>query len=259
VKRVQQHNIQQFLERFFDANHCSILEKEKGYVKVQLTVELDKQLTNRPFYWHYVEKIGAVGEPMQLTFITDPTLSINGEIIHFGSPRLHQMFATTKKLGRFIRLYEQVAEKSVSLHPWLNVNMHISYQCDRKQDRLLSLGIHLISGTIVEAFYDIVKEKQWDTKIPDYCFTISPLIKPASGFVRLEKYIEEQIANDDHSWANEAKKRWEEDLLLLDHFYETEEEKPEGYYTEKEALRQRYEPRIIVSIINGGLFYLQSK
>ncbi|KHF31142.1 Bacterial protein YqhG of unknown function [Anoxybacillus sp. BCO1] len=53
--------------------------------------------------------------------------------------------------------------------------------------------------------------------------------------------------------------RWEEDLALLQHFYEGVEEKQEEYENEKEALRQRYEPRIHISVINGGLFYLQAK
>ena len=64
------------------------------YLTVQLTIELDKELMNRPFYWHYLEKTGGVPNPDRLTFITDsqnaPT-NIKGETIHFGSPRLHQM------------------------------------------------------------------------------------------------------------------------------------------------------------------------
>ncbi len=120
--------------------------------------------------------------------------------------------------GRFVRLYEQVFERSVALHPWLHTNILLSYECDRKQDRLLSLGIHLISGTIVESFYDVLKEKQWGVTVPDYCFTISPLIKPMSGLARLEAFVERLIASETHEWADGARARWEEDLALLQHF-----------------------------------------
>ena len=44
---------------------------------VQLTIELDKELMNRPFYWHYLEKTGGVPNPMKLTFITDPKMRLN--------------------------------------------------------------------------------------------------------------------------------------------------------------------------------------
>ena len=37
---------------------------------------------------------------MRLTLITDPENEENdGELIHYGSPRLHQIFQTTKELG----------------------------------------------------------------------------------------------------------------------------------------------------------------
>lgn len=74
---------------------------------VQLTIEMDKRLMNRPFYWHYLEKTGGIPNPMQLSLITDPNhAEEEGELIHYGSPRLHQIFQTTKELGSYIRLFE---------------------------------------------------------------------------------------------------------------------------------------------------------
>ncbi|MDI5788447.1 YqhG family protein [Bacillus licheniformis] len=32
---------------------------------VQLTVEVDKQIMNRPFYWHWLEKTGGEPNPMK--------------------------------------------------------------------------------------------------------------------------------------------------------------------------------------------------
>ena len=60
---------------------------------------------------------------------------------------------------------------------------------------------------------------------------------------------------DDHEWAEDAKKRWQQDQRVLEYFYEEVEEKPECYEMEKKALEERYEARINVEIINGGLFY----
>ena len=50
---MQQQEIHKFLERYFHANDCEIVENGPGYMTVQLTIELDKELMNRPFYWHY--------------------------------------------------------------------------------------------------------------------------------------------------------------------------------------------------------------
>jgi hypothetical protein len=262
---MQQHEIHQFLERYFRANECDILEADDGYIKVQLSIEMDKELMNRPFYWHYIERTGGTPAPMQLTLITkqtEKTNSLEGERLHFGSPRLHQIFRSAQKRGGFIRLYEEAAscqQSHIPLHPWLGLNVKISYQCDRKKDQILSLGLHLISGTIIEQFHDRLQKLKLTPKIPDYCFTISPLIKPKSGIGRLEQYIRRRIFQDDHTWAEKAKERWAEDLALLDHFYEGMEEKPECYHIEKEALEEQYKPRIIVSVINGGLFYLHPR
>lgn len=259
---MQQAEIYEFLERYFTANHCEIIERNREYMTVQLTVELDKELMNRPFYWHYLEKTGGEPNPMKLTLIIEQnqnTEKIKGERIHFGSPRLHQIFQSTNKFGKFIRLFENRTvnhNRNIPLHPWLGINVKISYQCDRKRDELVSLGIHLINGMIVPNFHNYLEQLSLTPKIPDYCFTISPLIKPKSGIMRLKQYLESYVQKDNHIWASEARMRWKEDLDLLEHFYAEMDEKPECYEVEKQALKEQYEPKIVIKMINGGIFYL---
>lgn len=258
---MQQQEIHNFLEQYFRANDCHTIEKAAGYLTVQLTVELDKELMNRPFYWHYLEKTGGVPNPMKLTFITDQDTvpeQVKGEAIYFGSPRLHQIFHSTKNLARFIRLYENTPSlaQQTPLLPWLCLNLKISYQCDRKRDVFKSIGLQLINGQLVENFHDHLQHINLTPKIPDYSFTLSPLIKPKSGIIRVENYLRSLIETEDHTWADEAVQRWNQDLRLLNHFYEDEEEQTESYEIEKQALQQQYEPKVIISFINGGLFYL---
>jgi hypothetical protein len=261
---MQQLEIHNFLIRYFQANECEITENGPGYLIVQLTVELDKELMNRPFYWHYLEKTGGIPNPMKLTFITNPQIApenLKGETIHFGSPRLHQIFQSTKKLSSYIRLYENHKHNNqqTPLMPWLCMNVKISYQCDRKRDIYKSIGLQLINGQMVEDFHDRLQNVQLTPKIPDYSFTLSPLVKPRSGMSRIENYLKSLIEQDDHSWADEARNRWEQDLRLLHHFYEDVEEENESFETEKKALKEQYEPKIKISFINGGLFYLTDK
>lgn len=261
---MQQLEIHDFLISYFQANDCKILENTPGHLTVQLTIELDKELMNRPFYWHYLEKTGGVPNPMKLTFITNQEAAaenIKGETIYFGSPRLHQIFESSKNLASYIRLYESHnhLDRQTPLLPWLCLNVKISYQCDRKRDIFKSIGLQLINGQMVEDFHDRLHQIQLTPKIPDYSFTLSPLVKPKSGMSRIESYLKSVIEEDDHSWAEDARKRWNQDLLLLNHFYEDVEEENESYETEKKALQEQYEPKINISFINGGLFYLTEK
>lgn len=255
---MRQENIHNYLRSYFVANDCAILNERPGALSVQLTVQLDKELMNRPFYWHYLEKIGGTPRPMSLSLITNQHSEEKGEFIHFGAPRLHQIFSSTKKLASYIRLYEEIPttpHQQLPLHPWLGLNIKVSYQCDRKKHRLLSLGLHLVSGAVVSDFHDLLLTKSLTPKIPDYTFTISPIIKPSSGLTRLEGVVEMLVSQEEHSWADEAKKRWAADQLLLDQFYDGSAD-VESYHVEKEALRKQYEPVITVEIVNGGIFYL---
>jgi len=259
---MQQQEIHKFLEQFFLANQCEMIDMHSSYMTVQLTIELDKELMNRPFYWHYLEKTGGVPNPMRLTLITNPKTvpeHIKGENIHFGSPRLHQIFQSTKNLASYIRLYEKsntLANQQSPLKPWIALNVKISYQCDRKKDVFKSIGLNLINGQMVEQFHDKLLNMDLTPKIPDYSFTLTPLIRPKSGIVRIENFLKSELEKENHSWAYEAKSRWEKDLQLLEHFYKDDEDQTESYLVEKQALQDQYEPKIIMSIINGGLFYL---
>ncbi|HAQ06119.1 MAG TPA: hypothetical protein DCR24_00735, partial [Bacillus bacterium] len=142
------------------------------------------------------------------------------------------------------------------LIPWIGLNMKISYQCDRKRDIFQSIGLQLINGRMVEDFHDKLVKLTMSSKIPDYSYTLSPLIKPKSGLGRIQSFLSANIEQEDHSWAEEARNRWRKDLDLLHHFYEDSEEKSESYETEKAALQEQYEPKINITIVNGGLFYL---
>lgn len=109
---------------------------------------------------------------------------------------------------------------------------------------------------MVESFHDRLLGMSLTPKIPDYSFTLSPLIMPGSGVFRVANFIKSEIEQEEHLWADEARNRWQKDLNLLEHFYEDAEEKGESYENEKAALQEQYEPKINISIINGGLFYL---
>ncbi|MCL1697994.1 YqhG family protein [Lysinibacillus sp. BPa_S21] len=253
--------VHSYLRQFFNENDCPIISEEEHYLTVQLTADIDKRIMNRPFYWQYVEATNSEANPAQVTFITNQTAStgnLYGEAIHFGSPRMNQLFQATRELGAYVQLFEKVdnAIGQVILTPWLGVNFKVSYCCDQTKEMLYSFGINLLTGIIKEEFQETICASEFDTVPADNAFHVQFIIKPLRALERLHATIEKIIEQDDHSWATEAKKRWQRDQRVLDYFYEEEEDKPECYEIEKKALEEQYDTKIKIEIINGGLFYL---
>ena len=253
--------VHSYLQQFFTENNCFILGENDHYITVQLTIDMDKRIMNRPFYWQYVEATNGEPSPAQVTFITDQNgleEKILGEIIHFGSPRLSQLFQVTKELGAFVQMFEKIDEHHSTplLTPWLGVNYKVSYCSDRKKEMLFSFGINLLTGEIIEDFQESLRNMDLDSVKSEDAFQVQYIIKPIRALKRLDAKVEDLIQQDDHTWAEEAKKRWERSQRVLDYFYEGVENKPECYEIERKALEEQYESKINIEIINGGLFYL---
>lgn len=257
VEKMLANEVHQYLHNFFTETNCEIIEESPSYLTVQLTADIDKRIMNRPFYWKFIEATNGEANPLKVTFITDRESSgdIRGEYIHYGSMRMHQIFKATKDLGSFVQMYEN--EKGATLFPWLGANFKVSYQTDQTKEMLFSLGINLIHGSVKSDFQDMLNDLNLCNEIPENAYCLPHIVSPKRAIDRLETAIENYIANDDMSWAEEAVRRLKREQEILDHFYEDVEEKPECYEMEKKALEERFEPRISIQIISGGLFYLK--
>ncbi|MCZ2260932.1 YqhG family protein [Sporosarcina sp. G11-34] len=255
--------IHSYLKQFLQENDCQILVDNDHYITTQLTIEMDKKIMNRPFYWKYIESINDVPCPAQLTFITDKTKlveEVQGEVIHFGSPRLSQLFRTTKELGSFVQMHERVQNQlgpNTILTPWLGVNYKVSYYSDQTKEVLYSFGINLMTGNVVEDFQETLDDVDLDIKVSGNTFNLPHIISPIRALERLDLVIDNLIQQDDHTWAEEAKMRWAKDQKVLEHFYEGVVDKPDSYEMEKQAMEEQYRPKIKIDVINGGLFYLK--
>ncbi|RKD25531.1 hypothetical protein BEP19_00880 [Ammoniphilus oxalaticus] len=282
---MNQAEIRNYIENYFKAFESEFVESNDAYFSVELPIEVDKDLGNRPFYWTYVEKIGIPHNPLTLTFIFDREQTpeeIRGEELPFGSRRLHQIFESAKKHGKFARLYETPPNiptgslPSFPLTPWLCVNYKIEFICDQKRDLLLPLGINLISGQIVKDFYNQVNSLPLTPKLPNYTFTMQPIFGLESAANRLEQYIQSIVDKEDDEWAKQASRRLEEEKQLIEAYYceEVNQRAKQGEEEEAEQLRQQvqdekemrlkeliwqFEPRIQVTALNTGLFYLRSQ
>ncbi|MFC4022807.1 YqhG family protein [Oceanobacillus longus] len=251
-------NLNSFLCDYFSAKNCGIIHNNEGVLKIQLNEQMDRELMNRPFYWHYIKKIGRDGDPMQLTMITNPKKrDVPGEWIHFGSPRLQQIMNNLKCNERFTKLFQKVnTTNKVPLYPWLVTNIKVSYQGQHKKDEVFSIGLHLVNGRMKLDMMTELGELELQTKISDFCFTISPIIKLRSGYLRIEDVITNYIYNQEHQWAKKSLEILDEEIRTLKHFYEGETE-TEQMKKEMDELTKRYDPKITISMINGGIFYLK--
>ncbi|WP_158282145.1 YqhG family protein [Salipaludibacillus keqinensis] len=260
---MQQTDIHQFLNEFFTEYQCPVTNISATSMVVQLTPEMDKALMNRPFYWHYIEKMGGLPSPMQLTFETsfeETQKSKTSEMVHYGSPRLHQLFSFALKQGKFGHYYEDIHLKTgaIPLKPWICLNGKLTYQCHRKKEHFFSIALSLITGEMLNNFHSLVEHWPMKQTISSLCFPLSPLIKPASGIQRIKNHLLTTLHQENHSWAEEANLKIKEEIRLLEQFYIDVDPKPDSYEREKEAIQTQYDPVIQLNIINGGLFYLNS-
>ena len=249
-----------FITSFFKAHRCQIVLKENGLLKVQLTKELDQELMNRPFYWHYMEKIGQTGEPMRLTIITDPNHpnQQTGEWVHFGSPRLQQIINHLITNETYAKLYQYISPNAETpLYPWLVTNIKITHQGKQTREELFSIGLNLINGMMQTEMMESMSHLSFQRTVPDFCFPLSPLIRLQSGYRRIENVLKQYIYEQDQTWVKETLAMREHELNLLHHFYESGDDEQEALYQKEVSdIKNRYRPKIMVHVINGGLFYL---
>lgn len=250
-----------YLTQYLRALDCTILEQTPAYIRTQLSIEADKDIMGRPYYWMFVERTGAVAQPMELTFIVDPDNTpddVRGEHIAFGCLRLHQIFASTKKRGQFVRLYEENdrSQSNNGLVPWLCLNYKMSFICDQSKDLFYPLGCNLMNGEIVSQFDQTMEERSLTSIMPDHQYKLPLVFTLRSAIDRVEKHIKTYLASQDTSWADEANKRLQEEQDLIQLFFNAENS--QETLQAKLAEVDRYRPHIRVSLVNTGLIYLRN-
>jgi hypothetical protein len=251
-----------YIKTYLQAQACELLEDHPAYIKARLSEKADRDIGNRPYYWMFVERTGAAIQPMEITFIFDEEAleePMRGEMIRFGNPRLHQIFASAKKHGQFIRLYEEIEniELNQGLVPWLMLNYKISFISDQKKDIFYPVGINLISGKLNPHFDHIITQYKLSPKIPDYHFTLSPIFSISSALKHIEAHIHTYISHEDTKWAEAAHQRLDEEIELLSIFFASDDVEQDIFHKRKEEINH-YRPKIKVSLINGGMIYLHS-
>lgn len=268
---MESSQIRSFTDRYLKQMDCQILEATPDYLITQLSIDADKDILNRPFYWMYVEKTGLDPQPAAFCFIFnrdgDLPEDLRGELLFHGSPRLSQMIQSAQKHGRYVRLYqspsgwERFGSPSQSYTPWIGINFKVSYLCDRQKDRICSLGINLRTGEIKENFYTSTCQLTWTHKLPPQRHITNPRITVSEAVGELEYFLQEQLEAEDSHWAQEALERLELEWQQLEGYYPDDTQISDELLKEKKQRKRetiwQYHPRIEVSVINAGMFYME--
>ncbi|MDR0266744.1 YqhG family protein [Paenibacillus sp.] len=300
--------VQEHMMTYLEGTECQFIEKSPYHVTVKLSPQADKQLTNRPYYWGFVERTGAEPETLSFTFVFDPEqydkneqaksdsapqqdsiLSryygtapllpqigpgrIQREDVIYGSSRLQQIWNAARQEGSCLYLFEQPSALqrgtlfSAAYEPWLGICFKAEMACDVKKEELYFVGISLVTGRVSFPFPDLLKGVPLSPRLPENIHILPASLSLAEAADSLESYMTRQLAEMDYGWAEQARERLNEELAVIDLYYEDllkepDEEKlaaiREQHANRRSETTWQYEPKVHLSAITCGLFHLRS-
>jgi len=285
--------IQKFVVSYLDSTNSHLIEKSPSSVTVKLSPDADRALTNRPYYWSFIDRTGTDPETLTfrwlfenpsmadransppLTYVMTESGRIIQEDVYFGSRRLLQLFDAAQQGGRCVMLFEEPPRGTVnplSSQPytaWLGVNFKVGFECDMKREELYGWGISLATGVIDQQFMETLKLKKLTPRLPSNIHLLKNCLSLRKGMILLEQTMERKLKSTDFTWAEEAEQRRQDELDRLRHYYnpmlenrghpdqKEQENALAARFQQREAeIDWQYRPRVSVNVINCGIFHL---
>lgn len=318
---MNERQVHKFVQRYLETTESRVVEKSPAHFIVKLSPQADRDLTNRPFYWSFVDRTGAEPETMTMLLVTDKkkyedrqsaesgeqpgpaspgqtgstpigaaadaaigrslgfihgSLNTNQRIpredLHFGSRKLEQLFQSAKSGGSYLCLFQEPEKKNA--HPlqstaytaWLGLNVKVEFACDMKREEFHSIGVSLATGQCVEGFHESLLSLRMTPRLPPNVHTAKNALTLNKAASLAESLLERKLKTYDYGWAQGAASRLAEELATIRHYYEplvaaAEDEEIRAsiqsqFQRREDEIRWQYEPRVSVSAINCGIFYL---
>ncbi|PWI58803.1 YqhG family protein [Sulfoacidibacillus thermotolerans] len=217
-----QSDLYMYCKRYFETVGATFLPAQEGALCVEIPRDVDKELTDRPFYWMWVEAMNE-NPPCTILYLTfspelepiDAPERAKPELITPGCYRMMRIYASAKTRGTFASTYESEGK----LSPYAIFIVKISLISDRRQDFLESYAIDLtnlqVYGNVME---HLTKRKLQDER-PLHAQIFPVPIDMDQIFTLLLQCVRLDVEERDHTWAKDAKKRLENELSKLDHYY----------------------------------------
>lgn len=239
----------EFCQQYFNSVGAELQYHDDDYLEYKLPQDVDKEMTERPYYWIWVEKTGQEPKPsiMRLAFsdvaearenkrIRDAAIEEAGpyltdlqkqyfvapksEFVTLGSFRLDKIYASLDNRGKFASVMPANAYANTPLVPWLVVNLRVSYCSDITEQQLLSYGICLQNGQRIQNFYDMIRNIAMKPMNPSVVASRMKLdIREA--IAELKSNLEMQMNGQPHRWALDAKNRLKRDIEQLNTYYDS--------------------------------------
>lgn len=271
--------IQEFCRRYFQSVDAPILVDQPNFLQIELPREIDKELTDRPYYWMYIEATNQQIPNTVLSLSFDPDLQIEGvdklEFVTLGSFRLNKLIQSTQKRGRFTRAYQSVPYLTApALTPVLLTTFKRSFVADRRRDEMISYAVNLLNGHVLRDFYERVEGLAFSPKPSNRVQPLAPTLSLEHGYRLIRERVTDEISSLDHTWAEEADLHLAQEMEQLNTYYEslglvnndelkTDEEKAKKaamLAAERELriseLNWRCAPRIQIEPFHFGLLYV---
>lgn len=281
--------VQKFVQSYVDSTGCQLVEKAPGRITVKLSPEADRSLTNRPFYWSFVDRTGTPpetltyswafepptaqdGQSSPLSYLMTPSGRVVQEGVYFGSRRLQQLFDVVRQSGRCVTLFEEPmrgAHDPLGSQPytaWLGVNFKVSFACDMRREELHSYGISLATGVIEDKFMDRLRGRRLTPRLPANVHLLRNGLSMRKGMSQLEATMERKLRSADFGWAAEAEDRRQDELARIDDYYEPllsnaaddaqRQALADRFEQRKAEIDWQYRPRVTLTTVNCGIFHL---
>ncbi len=265
-----QRNLYDFCHRYFKHIGATILPSAYGTLTVELPRDIDKELTDRPFYWMWVDAMNETPPNTVLHLVFERSEvqpkdsgDLKPESMTPGCYRMQRILQSAKTHGMFAAAYEQAQV----LSPFALFIAKVSFVSDLRQDFLESYAIDLRNFQIYgDVMNDLLHRDLRDDRPP--AANVLPIaINMDQLFHIIYQCIELDVRVRDHSWAKDARNRLNSELNRLDAYYDSvlatshlDAEQIASYAAER-ALRKaeilwRTEPKVEVRLTQMALVYL---
>ncbi len=237
----------EFCDSFFKAAGATCVYETDGYREYSLPRDVDKELTDRPYYWLWVEQTGQNVPPTVLRMaFTDEALTRENErlreealrqregqefseieqmffrpptaeLLTLGSFRLDRIMSAAESRGRFCAV-SLPAGRTGRIVPWLMQNVVVSYRSDIVEQVWHSIGVCLENGQVVESFFDNVRHLPLQPTAPTDILSLAKL-NVSEAWDRVTGLLQRLVSNRPDEWAKSAWERLAKEERQLHTYY----------------------------------------
>ncbi len=281
-----------FCDVYFDAVGAERTVERPMYREYVLPRDVDKELTDRPFYWLWVERTNQHVEPttLRLAFSDEAKQREDARLVEehqqmlaaqqqptgydilfrkpkqteridLGCFRLEKLFDSVRERGKTVSVCPAQAPEGAVHVPWMMLNGLIQQVTDSVSEEWFSVGICLANLQVEFNFYDKIAHIPMRGCAPSRVLG-GAKHTAAEAVQRAKAALEKQIAQKDHHWAEEARERLMDDLAQLDTYYSSmrHEDDPERqaamereHQRKREQLIAKSTPRIAIQLSQIGI------